>query len=171
MERANVVTMKGKGLTLVGPELKPGDRAPDFTVLDQGLVPLSLKDLAGQVVLISVATSLDTSVCDLQARRFNEAAAALPEKVVVLNITMDLPSAIARFCTAAGISRVKVLSDHREASFGRAYGVLIKELRLLARSVFIVDGEGIVRYVEIVPEGTNPPDYDGALKAVAGLGS
>jgi thiol peroxidase len=168
-ERTNVITMKGKGLTLLGPELEAGGRAPDFTVLDQELQPLSLHDLSGKIVVVSVTPSLDTSTCDLQARRFNEEAASLPESVVVLNVSMDLPFAIARFCTAAGISSVKVLSDHREASFGKAYGVLIKELRLLARSIFIIDREGIIRYIEVVPEASNPPDYHGALEALAAL--
>jgi thiol peroxidase len=169
MERPEAVTMHGKGLTLVGPAIKAGDRAPDFTVLGQDMNPLSLKDLAGKVVVISVTPSLDTPVCDLQARRFNEEAASLPENVAVLNISMDLPFAIARFCTAAGINDVDAFSDHRNASFGLAYGVLIKELRLLARSVFIIDGEGTIRYVEIVPEVTTPPDYDRALEALAEL--
>ena len=166
MERPNAVTSRGKGLTLLGPEIKVGDKAPDFTVLDQTLAPVSLGDFAGKVKVISVTPSLDTSTCDLQARRFNEEAASLPDEVVVLNISMDLPFAIARFCTAAGIGRVKALSDHREASFGTAWGVLVKELRLLARSVFIVDKEDTVRYVEIVPEMPNQPDYERALGAL-----
>jgi thiol peroxidase len=169
VERENVITMKGSGLTLVGPEIRPGDKAPDFTVLDQGLGPVSLGDFAGKVKVISVTPSLDTPVCDMQARRFNEEAASLPEKVVVLNISVDLPFAIARFCAAAGIDRVKVLSDHRETSFGKAYGVLIKELRLLARAIFIVDTEDVIRYVEIVPEVSNPPDYGRALTALESI--
>ena len=169
MERADAVTMKGKGLTLEGPELKPGDKAPEFSVLDQGLAPVILGDFAGKIKVISVTPSLDTPVCDMQARRFNEEAASLPGSTVVLNISVDLPFAIARFCTAAGIDRVKVLSDHRETSFGAAYGVLIKELRLLARAIIIVDGDDTVRYVEIVPEVTNAPDYDAALAALAKL--
>ncbi len=166
MERPGAVTSKGRGLTLVGPEIRTGDRAPDFTVLDQTLSPVSLADFAGKIKVMSVTPSLDTSTCDLQARRFNEEAASLPDEVVVLNVSMDLPFAIARFCTAAGIGRVKALSDHRDASFGTAWGVLIKELRLLARAVFIVDKEDIVRYVEIVPEMSNPPNYDRALEAL-----
>ncbi len=170
IERKGVVTMKGGPLTLVGPDVNVGDRAPDFTVLDGELNPVSLNNYAGKVKIISVALSLDTSVCDLQARRFNQMAASLPEDVVVLNITMDLPFAIARFCTAAGIDRVKALSDHRDASFGSNYGVLIKELRLLARSIFIVDKDNIVRYREIVPEVTRHPDYEKALSALNALG-
>ena len=114
----------------------------------------------------SVTPSLDTSVCDLQLRRFNHEAASLPRDVVVLNLSMDLPFAISRFCTAAGIDRVKALSDHRDASFGGSYGVLIKELRLLARSIFILDKDNIVRYREIVPEQSQHPDYDKALNAL-----
>jgi thiol peroxidase len=169
MERKDAVTMKGNGVTLVGPEITAGDKAPDFSVLDQKFGEVSLGDYGEKVKIISVATSLDTSVCDTQARRFNEEAASLPGEVVVLNISVDLPTAIARFCTAAGIDRVTVLSDHRDTSFGRAYGVLIKELRLLARSVFVIDGENTVQYVEIVPEVTDAPDFDRALEAARKL--
>lgn len=171
MERANAVTMKGNGVTLVGPEIKAGDRAPDFTVLDQKLGAVKLGDFAGKIKIISVTPSLDTPVCDMQARRFNEEAAALPDDVAVLNVSVDLPFAIARFCTGAGIEKVTALSDHRETSFGEAYGVLIKELRLLARAVFVIDGDDTVRYVEIVPEVTDAPDYDKALAAARSLAS
>ena len=169
MERKGVVTFQGNPLTLVGSELKPGDRAPEFTVLDKELNERTLKDFAGKIKVISVTPSLDTPVCDIQARRFNEEATKLPEDVVVLNISMDLPFAIARFCTAAGIENVEVLSDHRDASFGTSYGVLIKELRLLARSVFIIDKEDTIRYIEIVPEITNEPDYEKALTALKNI--
>ena len=169
MERKDAVTMKGNGVTLVGPEIKAGDRAPDFSVLDQKLGAVSLGDYAGKIKVVSVTPSLDTPVCDMQARRFNEEAAALPDDVVVLNISVDLPFAIARFCTGAGIEKVVALSDHRDTSFGTAYGVLIKELRLLARAVFVIDGENTVRYVEVVPEVTDAPDYDKALEAARKL--
>ena len=159
MERKNIVAMKGNPLTLTGPEIRVGDKAPAFTVLDQELKEVSLKDFTGKVKVISVTPSLDTPVCDMQARRFNEEAAQLGPDVVVLNISMDLPFAISRFCTIAGINKVMALSDHRDASFGAAYGVLIKELRLLARSIFVLDKEDIIRYKEIVPEVTNPPDF------------
>jgi thiol peroxidase len=165
-ERKNIITMKGSPLTLIGPDINIGDHAPDFTVLDSELNQVSLDDFAGKVKIISVTPSLDTPVCDLQARRFNHEAASLPQDVVVLNISMDLPFAISRFCTTAGIDRVKGLSDHRAASFGTAYGVLIKELRLLARSIFIIDKDNIVRYREIVHEETNHPDYDKAMSAL-----
>ncbi|HSB51237.1 MAG TPA: thiol peroxidase [Dissulfurispiraceae bacterium] len=169
MERKGVVTIKGGPLTLIGPELKPGDKAPGFTVLDGELKPVGLKDFDGQVKVISVTPSLDTPVCDMQARRFNQEATSLPGGVVILNVSMDLPFAIARFCAAAGIDKVKAFSDHRDASFGNAYGVLIKELRLLARAIFVVDKSDTIRYVEIVPEVTNHPDYDKALAVVKSL--
>jgi thioredoxin-dependent peroxiredoxin len=167
MERRGVITMKGKPLTLIGPDLQTGERAPDFSVLDGELNAVGPGDFAGKVKIISVTPSLDTPVCDLQLRRFNREAAALPQSTVILNISMDLPFAITRFCTTAEIDRAKALSDHREASFGTAYGVLIKELRLLARSIFIVDKDDILRYREIVPEQTNHPDYEKALRALA----
>lgn len=166
MERRGIIKIKGNPLTLVGNVVKVGDRAPDFTVLDAELKEVRLSDFSGKIKVISVTPSLDTPVCDLQARRFNEEAAKLPDGVVVMNISMDLPFAISRFCTTAGIDKVKAYSDHRDASFGNAYGVLIKELRLLARSIFVIDEEDIIRYIEIVPEITNQPDYEMALEAV-----
>ena len=120
--------------------------------------------------MISVTPSLDTPVCDLQLRRFNSEAAQFPADIVVLNISMDLPFAVSRFCSSAGIERVRALSDHRDASFGTAFGVLIKELRLLARSVFILDRENVVRYREIVPELSTHPDYEKALRALKAVG-
>ncbi len=171
MERKGVVTFKGKGLTLIGNELKVGDRAPAFTVIDNKLKETGLKDFSGKVKLISVTPSLDTPVCDMQARRFNQEAAKMPSNIVAINISMDLPFAQSRFCTTAGIDRLKILSDHRDGSFGTAYGVLIKELRLLARSVFIIDSENIIRYMEIVPELTNHPSYDKAIEALSRLAS
>jgi len=168
-ERAGVVTFQGQPLTLLGPEIKVGQKAPDFTVVDRDLKSLSLRDFTGKIKVISVTPSLDTPVCDLQARRFNQEATGLTEDVVVLNVSMDLPFAINRFCTQAGIDRVVVLSDHREASFGRTYGVLIKELKLLTRAVFVIDKYDTVRYMEIVPEITNEPNYEAALSAVRDL--
>lgn len=169
MERKGIVTMKGNPMTLIGPQLKAGDKAPEFTVLDNKFTSMGLKDFKGKVKLISVTTSLDTSVCDMQARRFNQEAGKLPEDIVLMNISMDLPFAISRFCTTAGIDKVKTFSDHKDASFGIAYGVLVKEMRLLARSIFIVDKDNIIKYVEIVPEITNHPDYDKALEMVKKL--
>ena len=169
MERKGIVTVKGNPVTLMGSEIKAGDKAPDFIVVDGDLKEVRLKDFAGKIKIISVSASLDTPVCDMQARRFNQEAATLPVDVVILNITMDLPFAISRFCTTAGIDKVHAYSDHRDASFGNAYGVLIKELRLLARSIFIIDKNDVIRYIEIVPELTNHPDYDKALGALKKL--
>jgi thiol peroxidase len=169
MERPGAVTFKGQPLTLVGPELKPGDKAPDFTIIDQSLQPASLKDYAGKVILLSVVPSLDTSICSAQTKRFNEEAAQLPEDVAILTVSMDLPFAQARFCGAENIDRVKVLSDHRDASFAQAYGTLVKELRLESRAIFVIDRDGIIRYVEYVPEIASHPNYDAALQAVKSL--
>jgi len=169
MERKGIVTVKGNPVTLIGSEIQAGDKAPDFTVVDGDLKEVRLKDFAGKIKVISVSASLDTPVCDMQARRFNQEAATLPVDVVILNITMDLPFAISRFCTTAGIDKVHAYSDHRDASFGNAYGVLIKELRLLARSIFLIDKNDVLRYMEIVPELTNHPDYDKTLGALKKL--
>ncbi|MBW2147845.1 MAG: thiol peroxidase [Deltaproteobacteria bacterium] len=163
------ILFKGNPLRLEGPEIKTGDKAPEFKVLDEGLNPVSLSDFSGKVRLISVVPSLDTQVCEMQTRRFNEEASKLPENVAIMTVSMDLPFAQKRFCSTHGIDRVKVLSDHREASFGMAYGVLIPELRLLARSIFVVDAQDMVRYTEIVPEVTTHPDYDKALAAAREL--
>lgn len=165
-ERTGVITFKGGPLTLAGDEVRVGDRAPDFTVLDGDLKSVSLSEFDGKVIVISVVPSLDTPVCDIQTRRFNQEAAALGEGVVILTISMDLPFAQARWCGAAGVERVKTLSDHRDAAFGMAYGVLIKELRLLTRAVFVVDREGALRHAQIVSEITDEPDYDAALRMV-----
>lgn len=164
-ERTGVITFGGNPMTLLGPELKVGQKAPDFKVLANDLTEVTLADSAGKVRLISVVPSLDTGICDRQTRRFNEEATKFPS-VEVLTISMDLPFAQARWCGAAGVDRVQTLSDHREASFGLAYGLLIKELRLLTRAVIIVDAEDVVRYVQIVPEVRTEPDFDEALKAL-----
>ncbi|MBF0458404.1 MAG: thiol peroxidase [Nitrospirae bacterium] len=165
MERTGVITFQGGGLTLLGTEVKVGGKAPEFTVSDNGLGAVALKDFAGKTVVISVTPSLDTPVCDMQLRKFNESAAALGTDVVVLNISMDLPFANARFCAAAGIDRVKTLSDYKDASFGMAYGLLIKELRLLTRAIVVIDKSGTIKYLEVVPEVTNHPNYEKALAA------
>ena len=169
MERKGIVTVKGNPVTLIGSEVKVGDKAADFIVLDGALKEIKLSDFAGKIKVISVSASLDTPVCDMQARRFNQESTQLPRDVVILNITMDLPFAISRFCTTAGIDKVQAYSDHRDASFGNAYGVLIKELRLLARSIFIIDKNDVIQYIEIVPELTSHPDYDKALGALKRL--
>ena len=169
MERKDRITLKGNKFTLTGPELKAGDKAPDFTLVGQDLKEVTLKDFSGKIKLISVAVSLDTGVCDSQLRRFNEQAISLGKDVVVLNVTMDLPFAIKRFCSTAGIDRVTSLSDHKNASFGENYGVLIKDLRLLARAIFVVDSRDTIAYAEIVPEATDSVDFEGSLKAVKEL--
>jgi thiol peroxidase len=165
-ERAGVITMKGNPLTLVGKELKVGDPAPDFEVLDNDLTPVRLSSFKGKVCVVSAVPSLDTPVCDMETRRFNEEAGTLGSDVLILTISMDLPFAQKRWCGAAGVDKVITLSDHRDASFGTTYGVLIKELRLLGRAVFVLDREGTIRYIQIVKEVTNEPDYDAVLEAV-----
>lgn len=169
MERPNAVTFRGNPLTLIGKELHPGDPAPDATLVTQDLQSVRLSDYFGKVLLISVVPSLDTGVCSAQTKRFNEEASQLPESVKVLTVSMDLPFAQKRFCGAENIDKIEVLSDHREGSFGQAYGTLVKELRIESRAVFVVDPQGIIRYVEYVPEITNHPDYDSALQAVRTL--
>jgi len=163
--RKGIVTMKGNPMTLVGPELKVGDKAPDFTVLSETMASVSLNDFDGKIKVISVTPSLDTPVCDLQIHWFNEDAAN-HQDTVVLNVSMDLPFAIKRFCATAGIDKAKALSDHHSASFGKAYGILMGELRLLARSIFIIDKDNVIRYIQIVGEQTNEPDYDAAIEAL-----
>ena len=169
MERKGAVMFKGNQLTLIGNEVKVGDKAPAFTALDKDLTPVRLSDFSGKVKIISVTPSLDTPVCNLQAKTFNKKAQSLSDDVALINISMDLPFAIARFCSAEGIDKLRTLSDHRTASFGIAYGVLVEELRLLARSIVVIDRADIIRYVEIVPEMTNEPDYDKALEAAGKL--
>ena len=165
-ERVGIITMKGNPLTIVGRELKVGDPAPDFEVLDNDLSPVNLSSFHGKVCVISSVPSLDTPVCDMETRRFNEEAGKLGADVQILTISMDLPFAQKRWCGAAGVDKILTLSDHRNASFGTAYGVLIKELRLLARAVFVLDRGGTVRYIQIVKEVTDEPDYDAVLEAV-----
>lgn len=158
------VTFKGNPVTLVGNEVKVGDAAPNFTVLANDLSPVTLDDTKGFVRLISVVPSIDTGVCDAQTRRFNEEAGNI-EGVKVLTISVDLPFAQKRWCAANGLENVVTLSDHRDVSFGQAYGVLIQELRLLARAVFVVDRNDRVTYVEYVSEATNHPNYEVAIEA------
>ena len=165
-ERQGIITFKGNPMTLVGPELKAGGQAPEFTVVDGGLARVTLSDYTGKVKLISAVPSLDTPVCDTETRRFNQEAAQLPGNVAVLTISLDLPFAQKRWCGAAGIDRVTVLSDYQDRSFGLAYGVLIKELKLLSRSIFIIDRENVIRYIQHVPEVTSEPDYGAVLTAV-----
>jgi thiol peroxidase len=163
------VKMKGKLLTLVGNEVKIGQPAPDCEVIANDMSKVLLSSFADKVRIICSVPSLDTSVCDKETRRFNEEAGRLGADVAVLTISMDLPFAQKRWCGAAGVKNVQTLSDYRDASFGKAYGVLIKELRLLARAVFVIDKKGLVRYVQIVEETSNEPDYDAALEAARKL--
>ena len=163
------VNMKGRPLVLAGNEIKLSDKAPDFEVVGKDLSPVKFSSFAGKVCIISCVPSLDTSVCDIMTRRFNEEAVKLGDDVVVLAVSMDLPFGQNRWCIAADVKNVYIFSDHRTASFGLAYGVLLKDLRLLARAVFVVDKDGIVRYREIVPEITHEPDYDKALQEVKKL--
>ena len=168
-ERSGVVTMKGTPVTVLGPELRVGDKAPDFEVVDNNMAPVTLSDYRGKICIIASVPSLDTPVCDMETRRFNQEAGELGPKVKVLTISMDLPFAQKRWCGAAGIDQVTTLSDHRKASFGKAYGVLIKELRLLARAVFVVDDSGVIRYIQMVKEISTEPDYEAVMDAVKKL--
>lgn len=168
-ERPNAVTVKGNAFTLVGDDLKTGDKAPDFQVVANDLSPVSFSAYAGKVIVVYSVPSLDTPVCDTTTRRFNEEAVKLGADVTVLTISMDLPFAQARWCGAAGVENVVTLSDHRDADFGEKYGVLIKELRLLARAVFVVDRNGVIQYIETLKEASDEPDFDGVLDAVKKL--
>ena len=163
------VTFKNNPVTLLGKEVAVGDTAPEFTVLANDLSPVKLADSKGKVRLISVVPSIDTGVCSVQTRKFNEEASALGNDVEILTISVDLPFAQARWCAAEGIENVQTLSDHRDLSFGEAYGVVIKELRLLARSIFVIDKDDKVAYVEYVSENTNHPNYENAIVAVKQL--
>ena len=167
-ERTGVVTFKGGPVTLSGPEIKPGQTAPDFSVVDNGLQTVKLSDSAGKVLILSAVPSLDTPVCDKETRRFNEEASKLGDQVEVWTISMDLPFAQKRWCGAADVSRVRTVSDFREHSFGQNYGVLIKDTALAgihARAVFVVGKDGKVKHAEYVKEIASEPDYDAALKA------
>ena len=168
-ERAKAVTLHGNPFTLAGDPVRMGHPAPDVTLLDNDLKPVKLSDYRGKVVVIAAVPSLDTPVCDLETRKFNRMAAELSSDVQILTISMDLPFAQKRWCGAAGVDKVTTLSDHREAGFGHAYGVLIKELRLLARAVFVVDQNGVIQYLQLVQEVTEEPDYKAALEAVKQL--
>ena len=164
MERPGATTLKGNPKTLIGPELKAGDAAPDFSVTDGALSPVSLKDTGNNVRIISVVPSLDTPVCDAQTKRFNEEAAKLPG-VDILTVSMDLPFAQKRWCGAFGVDKVKMLSDHKDGSFGSNYGTLIKELRIESRAIFVLDRNNTLKHVEYVKEVADHPNYETALAA------
>ena len=168
-ERTGLVTFQGNPLTLLGNEVKVEQQAPDVELVANDLSPVKLSAFKGKVCVLASVPSLDTPVCDTETRRFNQEAGKMGNDVAVLTISTDLPFAQARWCGAAGVENVQTLSDHRDAAFGESYGVLIKDLRLLARAVFVVDKEGIVRYAEIVKEVTTEPDYDAALRAAKSL--
>lgn len=169
MNDTRKTTFKGNPLTLIGPELKPGDPAPSFTVVDTHHETVSLADFQGRPMIINSILSVETGICSAQTRRFNEEAANLPPAVAILTISMDLPFGQKRFCEAEGIDRVQVLSDHRDASFGSAFGTLVKETRWLSRALFVVDAQGVVRYAEYLPEIGTHPNYDAALDAIRAL--
>jgi thiol peroxidase len=168
MERPGATTLKGNPLTLIGPELKAGDKAPDFEVVDTGLAAVNLEKTGKAVRIFSVVPSLDTPVCDAQTKRFNEEAAKLPN-VEIYTISMDLPFAQKRWCGAFGVDKVKMLSDHKTGSFGSSYGTLIKELRIESRAIFVVDKDNTVRHAEYVKEVADFPNYDSALAAARSL--
>lgn len=165
-ERQGLVTFKGNPLTLVGNEVKVGDSAPDFMAFANDLSPVSLYSYKGKPIIISSVPSLDTPICDMSTRRFNEEAVNQGDNVAILTVSMDLPFAQARWCGAAGVKNVVTLSDYKDASFGTQYGLLIKELRLLARAVFVIDKNGKIQYLELVPEIAQEPNYDSALEAL-----
>jgi|SRR5947209_4506226 len=170
MERAGATTLRGNPLTLIGPELKAGDDAPDFALVDNGLKPITLKDTGSGVRIISVVPSLDTPVCDAQTKKFNEAAADLPG-VAILSVSMDLPFAQKRWCGAFGVDKVKMLSDHKDGSFGSNYGTLIKELRIESRAIFVLDANNKILHAEYVKEVADHPDYEAALSAARSAGA
>jgi len=163
------VLFGGNPLPLSGNSIKIGDKAPEFTLIDNGLKPVKLSDFKGKVKLISIFPSIDTSVCSIQNHKFNTEAGAYGDKVAFLAISIDLPFALKRFCGAEGINNLQTLSDHRDADFGSKYGFLIKDLRLLARGVVVIDKDDVIRYVEVVPNVGHEPNYDNALKALKSL--
>ena len=165
---ATTVTFEGAVLNLEGSLPAAGDKAPAFTLINNDLAPVTLDDYAGKVLVLVSVPSLDTPVCDMEVRRFNAEAAALSDKVAIAAVSRDLPFAQARWCGAAGVKAVATLSDYVDGSFGRAYGVYIRELALLTRAIIVVK-DGVVAYTQLVPEVTNQPDFDAALAAVRAL--
>jgi len=168
-ERTDVITFKGNPLTLVGPELTVGQAAPEFKAVANDLSEVELASYRGKVVVISCVPSLDTPVCDAQTRRFNAEATNLGDHIAVLTISLDLPFAQKRWCGASGVEKVVTVSDYKAHEFGSAYGLYIKELGLLTRAVLVLDPEGVLRYVQIVPEVTDEPDYESVLQAIKGV--
>lgn len=168
VERPGATTLQGKPMTLLGPELKAGDKAPEFELIDSSMQPVNLSKTGKAVRIFSVIPSLDTPVCDAQTKRFNEEAARLPN-VEIYTVSMDLPFAQKRWCGAFGVDKVKMLSDHKTGSFGEHYGTLIKELRIESRAIFVLDKDGNLKHVEYVPEVADHPNYDAVLNAVKEL--
>jgi len=168
MERPAATTMRGKPLTLIGPELKAGDKAPDFEAITEGLQPVNLEKTGTGVRIFSVIPSLDTPVCDAQTKRFNEEAAKL-SNVEIYSISMDLPFAQKRWCGAFGVDKLKMLSDHRTGSFGEHYGTMIKDLRIESRAIFVLDKDNTIKHVEYVKEVADHPNYEAALDAARSL--
>jgi thiol peroxidase len=164
MERQGATTLRGNPLTVLGPALKPGEKAPDFKAVDDSLKDVDLAGTGSGVRIFSVVPSLDTPVCDAQTKRFNEEAGKLPD-VKIYTFSMDLPFAQKRWCGAYGVDHVKMISDHRDGSFGEAYGTLIKDLRILSRAIFVVDKNNVIRHAEYVKEVADHPDYEAALAA------
>jgi len=167
--RTDVVTWRGEPMILGGNPPAMGAPAPDVILIDNDLALFALSSLKGKICVVSAVPSLDTPTCDMETRRFNSEAASLGDDVVILTVSMDLPYAQKRWCGAAGVDRVVTLSDHRDGSFGEAYGVMIGERRLLTRAVFVIDREGILRYEQIVPEIAQEPDYDAVIEVVRDL--
>ena len=170
MERDDAVKMKGNPITLIGPELKKGDQAPDFRCMEAFGSEIDLGSFGDDVKVFNVVVSVDTPVCDVQIRRFNEEAAGLSDSVQIITVSMDLPFAQSRYCAAAEVERVRTASDYQHASFGEAYGVLIKENRLLARAIFVVGPDNTLAHVEYVGDIVNEPDYEAALAAIRSIG-
>jgi thioredoxin-dependent peroxiredoxin len=168
MERPGATTMRGNPLTLLGPELKAGDKAPDFSAVNDGLQPVNLAGTGQNVRIFSVVPSLDTPVCDAQTKRFNEEATKLPG-VEIYTVSMDLPFAQKRWCGNFGIDKIKMLSDHRSGSFGEHYGTLIKDMRIESRAIFVLDTDNTIKYVEYVKEVADFPNYEAALGAARSL--
>jgi thiol peroxidase len=168
MERPGATTLRGNPMTLVGPELKAGDPAPNFDAINDSLQPLDLGKTGKGVRIFSVVPSLDTPVCDAQTKRFNEEAGKQPE-IEIYTVSMDLPFAQKRWCGNYGVDKVKMISDHKNGSFGEHYGTLIKELRIESRAIFVVDKGNMIRHAEYVKEVADHPDYETALKVAKSL--
>ena len=170
MSRSGAVTFKGNPLTLAGEEVQVGQPAPDFTLhyFEDGMQTLTLGDLKGKPTILSVVPSLDTPVCAIQTKKFNESLGELGDRVNAVTVSLDLPFAMNRFCGAENITNIRSASDYQDRSFGQNWGTLIEELKILARSIFVLDADGKVVYVEAVGEVTDEPNYDAAIDALKG---